>query len=63
MVDQKHPKKFYSSAFLEVFLKQDHEFALPKSEIDIRIYNEGRLTPRDEAVRNIFLKLLKEKLR
>jgi len=39
-----HPRKLFSSEYIEAFFKMDHEFSLPKAELNIRLYFAGHNT-------------------
>lgn len=39
---------------MEAFFKEDHEFELPKAQIDLRIYFEGQNLVKEEIVRTLF---------
>lgn len=59
----KLPRKIYESDYIEAFFKEDHEFNLPKADLNFRFYFDGLQTAREEVVRSIFTKMLKEQLR
>lgn len=59
----KLPRKVYESEYIEAFFKEDHEFNLPKADLNFRFYFDGQHTAREDVVRSIFLKMLKEQLR
>jgi hypothetical protein len=53
-----HPLKLFSSQYIEAYYKKDHEFSLPKAEINIRLYFSGQNSAKEEVVRSIFEKML-----
>ena len=55
----KHPRKLYESAFIEAYFKEDHEFDLPKAQIDLRVYFDGQNSVREDIVSSLFGKMLR----
>lgn len=58
-----HPRKLYESEYIEAFFKEDHEFELPKAQLELRVYFEGRNLVKEDIVRTLFEKMLTEHLR
>ncbi len=48
------PRKLYESKYIEAFFKEDHEFELPKAQIDLRLYFDGRNLVKEEVIRTLF---------